>query len=138
MHMKMTKISAKSPGLLVENFDDEIVIYQQSAQNLHRLEGAAAQAFLMCDGTSSKQEVAEKIFPRDAQATERLDSILDDLEELKLIQANESQTHGVRSPARRALFQKAAVAFASAPLVFTYMMPTAAQAQSGTSPTQAT
>lgn len=105
----------RSVGLLVEAIEKETVIFDQRSQQIHRLEAEASDVFKSCDGTTSREVVAKNLYPDSENAVDRLDAVLAEMEELKLV-----ETARVMDPSRRAFLKKAAAAAIATPLIHTF------------------
>ena len=57
--------------LLVEIIEAETVAYHQGTRQIHRLEPTASKVFSLCDGKTTRNEVANLVFPQEADKTDR-------------------------------------------------------------------
>lgn len=126
---------ARENGLVVEEADDELLVYDQQHDLAHRLNRTSAVIFRHCDGTRSVEDLV-------AIVSEQVDEVAD--EDLVLIaldnlaEAGLLEEHTARDPeetrlSRRRFIRRVGVVGSAAlvlPVVHSIVAPTAAQAQS--------
>ena len=126
--MPLRKISDKR---LVQEFDNEVVVYDQNNHKVYHLNAAAAAAWELCEDCDSISELTQQLagktgLPADDQVT-RL--ALSELREAKLIEGSlDDRVEHVIS--RRQLTQSLGRAAIALPAVAAMVAPTAAMAQS--------
>ena len=125
----MIRPRARRDGLLSKDVGDELVVYDQSNQEVHRLNRAAAVVWKHCDGVTSREELAA-IVESDMQVNcgrDFVDEALARLEDAKLLEGRAGLSRG----------QKVMLVGAAAlmlPIVDTLTAPTAAASVSGFRP----
>lgn len=117
--------TARSERLLVEAFEQELLLYDLDTDRAHALDERAAAIWRACDGNSSVSEIASRTANDDAA----VESTLERLAELGLLTEATSvpAVHTRRSVLRRGAIA-GAVGVAAAPIIQTIVTPTAAQA----------
>lgn len=120
-------------GLLIEELDDEVLVVNSATNEAHALNGASAAVFALCDGTTTRTEMATLVavrtgLPVDAQI---VDLALAELVEAGIVTCAHPPTRTTRRQVLGKLGLAAAGAAAVLPLVETIAMPPAAAAASG-------
>ncbi len=127
---------AREDGLLVEELDGELLIYDEQSDSACRLNAAAALVWRSCDGTRTVSDLVEAVAPQLGDvADENLVLIaLDTLFEHGLIVSGyESRDSFARRLSRRRFFGRVGVAGAAAmaaPVVYSMAIPSPAAASS--------
>jgi len=124
-------------GLLIERLEGELLVINESTQEAHALNETAAIVFELCDGSTSRAEMAAEVARRSGlPADERVVALaLTDLVDAGLVVSDESDRPTVT---RRALIRRLALpaaAMALLPIVETILVPSRAAGQSP-APTQ--
>ena len=124
-------------GLLVERAAGEVLVMKTGTEEAHALNPAAGVVFDLCDGTTSKEEMALEIERRVGLPADIgiVDLALAELIDAGLIVAE--PTEPVPNFTRRSLLRRLALpatAVAMLPIVETIIVPLAAAQSSGTSP----
>ena len=114
---------ARSEGIVIEEVDDELVVYVQSTQTAHALSTDAASVWRGCDGQRSAKDIACLVGLEEA----RVAQALDELSAAELLE----EPDGI---SRRAFYKRIAGlgAAVSAPLIYSVAIPAASAAQSST------
>lgn len=116
---------ARSERLLVEVFEQELLLYDLDSDRAHALDGRAASIWRACDGSSSVSEIAART------GTDRavVESTLERLAELELVTEAtvRAAVHTRRSVLHRGVIA-GAVGVAAVPIIQTIVAPTAAHA----------
>ena len=114
---------ARSEGIVVEEVDDELVVYVQSTQTAHALSTDAASVWRCCDGQSSAKDIARRVGLEEAGVAQALG----ELSAAELLEEPEGIS-------RRAFYRRMAElgAAVSAPLIYSVAIPAASAAQSST------
>lgn len=94
----------RSAGLLVEVIETETIVFDQRSQQIHRLEAEVSEVFKNCDGAASRRSVAKSLYPDFENATDRLDAVLAEMEELKLVET--ARIHPAEPSSERRLQQQ--------------------------------
>ena len=111
--------------LLVEIIEAETIVYHQGTRQIHRLEPTASRVFSLCDGKTSRNEVANLVFPQEADRIDCLDAILLQMEEKGLIERSLTFSSG-----RRDFLRRVAAVTLLGSAITTFMAPPASAAQS--------
>lgn len=115
---------ARSERLVVEQIDDEVLVYDQDTAAAHCLSGTAASVWRACDGRTTSGEIAAEL-ELDLQTAKLA---LEELERCDLLEV--PQPTGVtRREATTRIVKVGAVA-AAAPLIYSIAAPAPAMAQS--------
>ena len=127
-------------GLLVERAAGEVLVMKTGTEEAHALNPAAGVVFDLCDGTTSKEEMALEIERRVGLPADIgiVDLALAELIDAGLIGAE--PTEPVPNFTRRSLLRRLALpatAVAMLPIVETIMVPQASAQTSGTAPVKA-
>ena len=123
------KPEARSEGLIVEDFADELIIYDLDQDKAHCLNPPAALVWKRCDGKNSVSELSRYIGGgRESAADEEIVRLaLDELGRAGLLRAPE----GAPRISRRDVLFTLGSATLALPFVTTILAPTAAEAASG-------
>src|SRR5579862_460857 len=122
---------ARTDGLIVEELQREVLIYDQQTDEAHCLSPAAAQVWRACDGETSREQLAAQLELDGAMVTQALD----ELEACGLLDGIASR--GVTRRQATARFAKIGAAAAAAPLVYSIVSPFPAAAATITAICQA-
>jgi len=125
-----TRPRTRAEGLLVEQVNDEIVVFDTESREAHCLSPLAAVVFDQCDGGVSPEEIAARATGRLGEPVDvtRVEEALAQLEERKLLEPSPGLT-------RRHMIGKSAVAGGAvfaAPLIMSVFPPAASAAGSAT------
>jgi hypothetical protein len=125
---------ARTNELLIEELEDELLVYDLAADRAHRLNATAAAVFRNADGTRSVADLVDVLAEEvGGLADEDLVLItLDGLVEAGLVEQYEQRsTKDTRTSRRKFIGRAGAVgaAAASLPIVHSIVAPTVAQAQ---------
>jgi hypothetical protein len=123
---------SRSAGILFEELDDELVVYDQENDQAHRLNGTAARVWKLCDGSRGVPELAAELAGEGGTPDEGVVRLaLDQLAGARLLA--EPASPGPDAITRREAMQRmakvAGVGFIL-PVVTTISAPTPADAQS--------
>lgn len=126
---------ARTTELLIEELEDELLVYDLAADRAHRLNPTAATVFRQADGTRTVQDIVDALAKQvGVLADEDLVLItLDELVEAGLVEDYATRsTKDARSSRRKFIQRAGAVGAAAAalPIVHSIIAPTVAQAQS--------
>ena len=124
-------VARTDDGLIVEEVDREVLIYDHRADEAHCLSPAAAQVWRACDGETSREQLATQL-ELDAATVERA---LDELEACGLLDGIANP--GVTRREATTRFAKLGAAAAAAPLIYSIVSPLPAAASSITARCQA-
>jgi hypothetical protein len=136
---------ARSEGVYVELFDDELVVYDRATQTAHSLSAAAARVWEACDGHRSAVDIAEQL----GLAPDLVAQALAELDECRLLDDGPAllEANITRRQAAKRLGAVGGAAFA-APLIYSVTVGPASAAASplvcdanpcmGTDPVEAT
>jgi hypothetical protein len=125
---------ARTTGLLIEELEDELLVYDLAADRAHRLNGTAATVFRHADGTRSVAELVDVLTEKvGGIADEDLVLItLDGLVEAGLVEDYKPRpTKDTRTSRRKFIARAGAIGAAATvlPIVHSIIAPTVAQAQ---------
>jgi DNA-binding transcriptional ArsR family regulator len=115
---------ARAEGIVTEQVDDELVVYDQATQTAHALSTDAASVWRQCDGHRSAKHIARRLGLDEA----RVAQALDELSAAELIEAPDGIS-------RREVYKRMAklgAAALSAPLISSLAVPAPSAAQSST------
>ena len=115
---------SRREDLIVEEVDDEVLVYDQRTDRAHCLSGPAARVWQACDGRTGRDELGAML-ELDPDTVARA---IDELESCDLLDAGPAV--GVTRRQATAKFAKVGAAAASAPLIYSIMAPTPALAAS--------
>jgi Coenzyme PQQ synthesis protein D (PqqD) len=127
---------ARNDGLLTEEVDDELVVYDRETQRAHRLNRTARLVWHACDGQTTVGDLAMRLQDELELATTDEDIVwltLRKLERADLLEASRMPTPGVNGVSRRQLVHRLGLVGGLAallPVVQTMRVPTPAMAQS--------
>src|SRR5437016_1556627 len=110
---------ARKEGLLVQEVDGELVIYDEGSHKAHHLNRSAGLVWRNCDGTRTIEELAA-VLRRELDATDAFNLVqlaLTDLEEAHLIIELPAKISADPVITRREFFEKAKVAAILIPVV---------------------
>lgn len=131
---------ARQTGLLVEQVDDELVIYDMDGKEAHCLRPLAAAVFHCSDGVTRTPEIAERVSKRlgGTVSVAQVEEAVEQLEQTRLLESPQLQIaldDGSAGISRRDAVRKfaygGAVAAISAPLITSILSPGTAYALSG-------
>src|SRR6202011_5628908 len=118
---------ARSEGLITEELDGELLVYDSESNMAHALDAEAAAVWRSCDGHSDTHTLAARISTSD----EDVRNTLARLGELGLLQ----DTHdGQDGDTRRSALRKIGIAGAGVATISSILVPTAAHAGSCVQP----
>lgn len=128
----MSHMPLKRPGteFLVEKLDREVLVYDQVLHQAHSLTAAAALVWDLCDGGTMDRARAALA---NADHTESLEVVLEQLVASKLVAAPVARRGSVNHSRRRMLSKTAVAAgiIIASPVVYSIIAPSVAQAVSG-------
>jgi len=132
--MDVIRPRARTDQLLIEELDDELLVYDLDADKAHRLNHTAAAVFRNADGQRSVEQLVDVV---GASVSELVDEdlvliTLDDLAEARLIEDYESRASRDARLSRRRFIRRAGAVSAAAtvlPVVHSIIAPSAAEAQ---------
>jgi hypothetical protein len=129
-----TRPRARTTQLLIEELDDELLVYDLAADRAHRLNATAAAVFRHADGTRTIEDLVDVLAGQvGVLADEDLVLItLDGLAEAKLVEDHAPRETKDARVSRRRFIQRAGAVSAAAvalPVVHSIVAPSAAQAQ---------
>lgn len=130
---------ARREGLTVESIDNEVLVFDETAQRMHCLNRAAALVWEHCDGTTPVAEIADKL-GSDLGTTadeEVVHFALRQLAEQDLLEEASTLPSG-GGVTRRQLLARLGVAAVVVPVVTSIVAPSPAAAASGPGGTTAT
>jgi hypothetical protein len=128
---------ARKDNLVVEEIWDEVVVYDRSDNQVHRLNRSAATVWRHCDGTRTPADLAAVLhkelgLPLDEAVAE---VALEELSEANLLTEPFAVPVAAGAMSRREMFEKLAVAAYMVPLVASVLaIPSTAAASTPTSP----
>jgi hypothetical protein len=127
---------ARSRGLKIEEFDDELVVYDVERDRAHSLHAVATAVWRRCDGRTSVEEISRAAgealgLPPNLDVTWEA---LRQLDMIGLLEAPPQEPGGEAVARRRALRQLGRAAAVIVPFVASMAIPTAAYAQSPGTP----
>jgi hypothetical protein len=118
---------ASSEGLMSEQVDDELIVYDVRSNHAHSLGALAASVWALCDGKRTSEQIAFEL----RAAVAPVEQALEELEACELLQGAPRPERGIsRRQAARRLAQIGAGAFA-APLIYSIAIQPASAAASG-------
>jgi Coenzyme PQQ synthesis protein D (PqqD) len=122
-------------GVEIERAADEILALKEGSLEAHALNQSAAAVYDLCDGNTSKFEMAAEIHRRTGLPIDEeiVDLALSELVETGLVMLDGPESHSVGT--RRALIRRLALSSTLAlmlPVVETVVVPAVAEAQSPT------
>jgi hypothetical protein len=125
---------ARTTELLIEELEDELLVYDLAADRAHRLNGTAAVVFRNADGTRTVEDLVDVLAGEvGVLADEDLVLItLDELVEAGLVEDYTKRSTKESRTSRRKFIQRAGAVGAAAaalPIVHSIIAPTVAQAQ---------
>lgn len=137
------RIQARKDNLLVQNLDEEVVVYDQDTDQVHRLNGAAAVVWRSCDGKTTVADMAatlasETELPEDETI---IHHALKQFDKAGLLLEGVPALHDIERISRRRLIAKLSVGAGIAvllPLVSSMVAPSPVYAQSTTTTTTTT
>lgn len=115
---------ARSEGVLIQQVEDDLVVYDERSQVAHCLSSAAASVWERCDGQSSREEIAHGL----GLARTVVDQALDELDNRSLLEEG-PQGYSRREAAMR--LAKIGGVAATAPMIYSVVVPAAVSAASG-------
>ena len=114
-----------SDGLVQQEVDDELIIYNTSTHKAHNLNKTAKAVFEMCDGNHSFEEIRKKVFGKDPGGKTQLAFTLSDLQEKDLLQTKHEKI------SRREMIKRVGMASVIAfPIISSIVAPAASNAAS--------
>lgn len=122
---------ARTDELIVEEVEEQVLIYDQRNDQAHCLNPAAAQVWRACDGATSREQLARQLELDPAT----VEQALDELETCGLLDG--AVKPGMTRREATARFAKVGAAAATAPLIYSIVSPAPAAAQSITAACQA-
>jgi hypothetical protein len=130
---------ARTTELLIEELEDELLVYDLAADKAHRLNATAAAVFRHADGTRTIPDIVDVLAEQvGVLADEDLVLItLDGLVEAGLVEEYEKRSTKDTRTSRRKFIQRAGAVGAAAaalPIVHSIIAPTVAQAQTQCDP----
>jgi hypothetical protein len=123
--------SARKEGLLVQELNDEVLVYDLHRDKAHCLNTTAALVWQLCDGRTRIPEITQAIqrASRGALDDDAVWFAIEQLQRAHLIDAATVRESGSPRLSRRELIKKAGIAAAvSLPLVTSITAPTAVEA----------
>ena len=123
------RVLARENSLLVHQVEDEVVVYDRTRKQAHRLNEAAAKVWDRLDGEKTVSEVTGEIDVDESVVA----LAVDDLAKAQLLESSEALSVSRRNALRR-VASVAAVGFLL-PAVTSIAAPLAAEAKSGCDPT---
>src|SRR5262245_37714441 len=128
MTMRIGKPTARSEDLVIEEVEDEVLVYDAKKQQAHCLTPAAAKVWRACDGTKDVRALAESL----ALSVDDVTRALEMLDGVELLENQGLQivTNG-NGVTRRELGRRSAkvgAAAAAAPMLYSIAIPSAAAA----------
>lgn len=119
--------AARSEGLVIEEIDGELLIYDLDNHRSHCLNPTAALVWKRCDGKTSAAEIALRL--SDSLGTPFDEGLvwfaLDKLGKRKLLREPRPKAGGPPNPSRRAMLKRAGAVAVMIPLITTITAPTA-------------
>jgi len=119
--LRTTMPQARDEGLVIEEFGDELLIYDEKTKSAHSLGATATKVWRACDGTTDIDAIAYRL---DMSETE-IQYALDELDGLRLleagitvVQSGKSKDSGITRRQMTMRSAKAGVAVVAAPLVY--------------------
>ena len=134
--MRITKPLARSEDLVIEELEDEVLVYDAKNQQAHCLASAAAKVWRACDGTKDVPALAESLalsVDDVTRALETLDGVeLLENQGLQIVTNGDGNGDGLtrRELGRRSA--KVGAAAAAAPMLYSVAVPSPAAAQTPT------
>jgi hypothetical protein len=117
---------ARSEGLISEQVDDDLVVYDVRSNHAQSLGALAVSVWALCDGERTSEQIAFEL----RAAVALVEQALEELEACELLQGAPRPEHGIsRRQAARRLAQIGAGAFA-APLIYSIAIQPASAAAS--------
>jgi len=113
---------ARSKNLIVQEVDDEVLVYDTERDKAHRLNAAAAAIWRRCDGRREVRDLAADM-PEDVVVL-----ALQQLQKASLLEGELPQ--GAARMSRRAIARTIGIAAIALPVITTIVAPTPAQAAS--------
>ncbi|HEV3086797.1 MAG TPA: PqqD family protein [Candidatus Elarobacter sp.] len=128
---------SRTEKLLVEELDEDLVIYDEERHKAHRLNGTAAFVWRRCDGRTTVAQIAALLAAKtgDAVGDDVVLLALRQLQSASLLRANGRTAARPVGIPRRELLKTAALFAVVLPAVTTILVPTPAQAASPATPT---
>jgi hypothetical protein len=115
---------ARTDGLVVEDFGDEVLIYDQTTDHAHCLTREAAMVWRVCDGRTSAPALANAL----DLSNDKIAYAVEQLDAAGLLEA--APASGMTRREATVRMAKVGGAAAAAPLIFSIMAPTPALAAS--------
>jgi hypothetical protein len=122
--VRMAAPLARADGLVVEDFGDEVLVYDQTTDQAHCLTREAAMVWRVCDGRTSTSELATAL----ALTTDKIAAAVEQLDAAGLLEAG--PVSGMTRREATVRMAKVGGAAAAAPLIYSIMAPTPALAAS--------
>jgi Coenzyme PQQ synthesis protein D (PqqD) len=125
---------ARQDGLLAEEVDDELVVYDRETHRAHRLNRTARSVWQACDGQTTVGELSTRLQDELELTTADEDLVwltLRDLEQAKLLEESQTPPPNLDGISRRQLVHRLGLAGGLAavlPAVQSILVPTPAQA----------
>lgn len=129
------RVQARKDNLLIQDVDEEVVVYDRDTDRVHRLNGAAAAIWHHCDGKTTVADMATRLasqteLPEDEAIVHHA---LKQLDEAGLLLKDVPALRDIDAISRRRLIAKLSVGAGIAlllPLVKSIFAPTPVYAQS--------
>lgn len=123
---------AKKEGLLIEELEGEVVIYDLARKKAHCLNAAAAIVFRACDGKTSSEQVVDSLRKTLGPASDEhvVWTALQQLEDAHLLEAPLAVPFEQRAVSRRELAKVVGMGLSLLPLVVSLAAPNALAAAS--------
>ena len=115
---------ARSEDLVVEELDDELLVYDVSVERAHSLSAPAARVWRRCDGKTSVDALGAEL----GLDAETVDRALDELDRCKLLEAAPELGGGHTRREATIKVAKIGGAVAAAPLIVSLGLPASASA----------
>lgn len=101
---------ARSDGIVIEDFGDEILTYDLQRHQAHCLSPAAAAVWRLCDGRRTVGQIAAQLRRADPNVDDALVWLtLERLHRARLLEEFERRPERLSAPARRELLKRAAL-----------------------------
>jgi hypothetical protein len=130
MSMSVRKPLARSQDLVIEELEDELLVYDRANNRAHCLGATAAIVWRACDGTSDVQSLSVAL----GLSPELVTDAVDELESLELLDGLHlvDGSGGITRREMTLRSMKAGGAIAAAPMIYSIVVPTAAAAATPT------
>ena len=125
------KPQARKEGLVVQELEDEVLVYDQDRHKAHCLNETAAAVWKHCDGKTTVDEISTLLEKQLRMPVDKdvLEFGLDQLEKAQLLEEPISRASNGKAISRREVMRRIGVGAAVAlPLVTSIVAPKAAQA----------